>query len=127
MEFKVYPRSIVARPKVKPGPVDKELSRYDEYMDHVRGLAPKTRSMALRIVGRFLTSQFGDGPVKISAIKPDHVRRFFAEQAVKHPARRSHGTVCQTRSYSSFKRYNYAKDAPAPDERYRRAGAFFST
>lgn len=81
MEFKLHPRSIVARQKVNPRLVDKELRRYDEYMDHVRGLAPKTRSMALRIVGRLLTSRFGDGPVKISAIKPDHVRRFFAEQA----------------------------------------------
>jgi hypothetical protein len=81
MEFKAYPRSIVDRPKAKPRPVDKELSRYDEYMDHVRGLAPKTRSIALRIVDRLLTSQFGDGAVKIAAINPDNVRGFFAEQA----------------------------------------------
>ncbi len=33
MEFKAYPRSIVDRPKVKPRPVEKELSRYDKYMD----------------------------------------------------------------------------------------------
>ncbi len=93
MEFKAYPRSIVDRPKVKSRPVDKELSRYDEYMDHVRGLAPKTRSMALRIVGRLLTSQFGDGPVKIAAIKPDHVRRFFAEQAKLYSKPANAGTV----------------------------------
>ena len=40
MEFKAYPRSIVARPKVNPRLVETELSRYDEYMDHVRGLPP---------------------------------------------------------------------------------------
>jgi integrase/recombinase XerC len=93
MEFKLHPRSIVAQPKAKPSPAGRELSRYDEYMDHVRGLAPKTRSMALRIVGRLLTSQFGDGPVKISAIKPDHVRRFFAEQAKLYSKPANAGTV----------------------------------
>ena len=93
MEFKAYPRSIVDRPKVAPGLVGKELSRYDEYMDHVRGLAPKTRSMALRVVGRLLTSQFGDGPVKIAAIKPEHVRDFFAEQAKLYSKPANAGTV----------------------------------
>lgn len=93
MEFKSHPRSIIARPKAKLSPADKELNRYDEYMDHVRGLAPQTRSMALRIVGRLLTSQFGDGPVKISAIKPDHVRCFFAEQAKLYSKPVNAGTV----------------------------------
>ena len=31
-------------PAVSTTPVDEELRRYDEHMDHVRGLAPKTRS-----------------------------------------------------------------------------------
>ena len=46
MELKSHPRTIVARPKAKakPRPADRELSRYDEYMDHVRGLASKTRA-----------------------------------------------------------------------------------
>jgi integrase/recombinase XerC len=61
--------------------VDEELRCYDEHMEHARGLAPKTRSMALRIVGRLLTSRFGSGAIDIAAIKPEHVRRFFAEQA----------------------------------------------
>jgi hypothetical protein len=34
------------------------LRRYDS-MEQVRGLAPKTRSQALRIVGRLLASRFG--------------------------------------------------------------------
>src|ERR1035437_8301081 len=93
MKFKPHPRSIVSRPKVNPRLVEKELSRYDEYMDHVRGLALKTRSMVLRIVGRLLTSRFGDGPVKISAINPDHVRQFFAEQAKLYSKPANAGTV----------------------------------
>ncbi len=55
MEIKLHPGTIPARPNMKPRPLDKELSRYDEYMYQVRGLAPKTRSMALRVVGRLLT------------------------------------------------------------------------
>ncbi|MDO8774182.1 MAG: site-specific integrase [Burkholderiaceae bacterium] len=64
--------------------VDEELRCYDEYMDHARGLAPKTRSMALRIIGRLLTARFGSGAIDISAIKPEQVRRFFAQEAVRY-------------------------------------------
>ncbi len=104
MEFKAYPRSIVDRPKGKLRPVDKELSRYDEYMNHVRGLAPKTRSMALRIVGWLLSSQFGDGLVKIAEIKPDHVRSFFAEQAKLYSKPANAGTVVAAlRSYFRYR------------------------
>jgi integrase/recombinase XerC len=46
-------------------------------MDRARGLAPKTRSMALRIVRRLLVERFADRPIVISAIKPEHVRSFF--------------------------------------------------
>ena len=71
----------IGQPTARVTPVDEELIRYDEYMDHVRGLAPKTRSSALRIAGRLLVSRFGDGDINIAAIKPDQVRRFFAQQA----------------------------------------------
>lgn len=74
-------QGVTAPPTVRTTPLDEELLRYEEYMDHVRGLAPKTRDIALRIVGRLLASRFGDGPIDIVAVKPDHVRRFFAQQA----------------------------------------------
>ena len=71
-------RGAVAPPTARTTPVDEELLRYDAYMDHVRGLAPKTREMALRIVGRLLASRFGDDAIDIAAIEPDQVRDFFA-------------------------------------------------
>ena len=74
-------RGVVAAPKVKTTPADVELLRFDKYMDHVRGLAPKTRRAALRIVGRLLAAQFGDGPVDVTAINPEGVRAFFAQQS----------------------------------------------
>jgi integrase len=91
-------------PAVSTTPVDEELLRYDEYMDHVRGLAPKTRDIALRIVGRLLVSSFGDGAVNIAAIKPDHVRRFFAQQAKLYSKPANAGTVVATlRGYFRYR------------------------
>jgi site-specific recombinase XerD len=72
---------VVARPVVSNTPTDDELHRYSEYMERVRGLAPKTQASALRIVRRFLISRFGDYAIDVIAIKPEHVRRFFAQEA----------------------------------------------
>ena len=86
-------RGAISAPAVCATPVDDELRRYDEHMDHVRGLAPKTRSAALRIAGRLLSQRFGDGAVDISAIKPEHVRCFFAQQAKLYRKPASAATV----------------------------------
>lgn len=88
-------QGVIGQPKTGTGTTaaDAELIRYDEYMDHVRGLAPKTRSSALRIVGRLLVSRFGDGPIDIATIKPVHVRRFFAQQAKRYSKPVNAGTV----------------------------------
>jgi integrase/recombinase XerC len=97
-------RGVIALPAVKATPVDEELLRYDEYMDHVRGLAPKTRSIALRIVRRLLVSRFGNGPVAINTIKPDHVRRFFAQQAKLYSKPANAGSVVATlRGYFRYR------------------------
>ena len=86
-------QGVIAPPAVSTTPVEDELRCYDEHMDHVRGLAPKTRNMALRIVRRLLSSRFGDGHLDILAIKPEHVRRFFAQQAKFYGKPANAGTV----------------------------------
>jgi hypothetical protein len=48
----VAPRAVIATP------VDEELRRFDDYMERVRGLAPKTRSAMLRIVRELLWQRF---------------------------------------------------------------------
>jgi len=97
-------QGVVSPPTARTMPVDEELRRYDEYMDHVRGLAPKTRSIALRIVGRLLAIRFGDGVINIVAIKPDHVRRFFAQQAKLYSKPANAGTVVATlRGYFRYR------------------------
>ena len=62
-------------------PVDEELRRFDDYMNHVIGLAPQTRSQHLCFVARLLFNQFTDHPVVISAITPDDVRKFVVSQS----------------------------------------------
>jgi integrase/recombinase XerC len=95
---------VISPPPVPAMPVDEELRRYDEYMDHVRGLAPKTRSLSLRIVGRLLISRFGDNAIDVAAITPDHVRRFFAEQAKLYSKPATAGTVVATlRGYFRYR------------------------
>ena len=97
-------QGVVAPPAVSTIPVDDELRRYDEYMDHVRGLAPKTRGVGLRIVRRLLTARFADGRIDIPAIKPEHVRRFFAQQAKLYSKPANAGTVVATlRGYFRYR------------------------
>ena len=73
--------SVIAEPSIGMMPVDEELRHFDEYMNHVRGLAPRTRSQHIRVVQRLLLDQFADNAVVISAIKPDDVRKFVAKQS----------------------------------------------
>jgi integrase/recombinase XerC len=87
-------RGAIALPRLSTTPVvDEELHRYADHMEHVRGLAPKTQDMALRIVRRLLIARFGGGAIDISAIKPEHVRRFFAQQAQLYSKPASAGSV----------------------------------
>ena len=62
-------------------PVDDELRRFDDHMNHVRGLALNTRKYYLVVIRRLLFEQFADQPVVIGAIKPDHIRKFAASQS----------------------------------------------
>ncbi len=96
--------SVIAERVPETTPVEEELHRFDEYMDHVRGLAPKTRSLHLRTVRRLLLEQFGDSPVVISAIMPEDVRRFVASQSERYRTPGSAGAlVSALRGYFRFR------------------------
>jgi len=73
--------AVIADPPMGTTPVDDELRCFDDHMNHVRGLAPKTRSQYLCIIHRLLFEQFVAHPIVISAIKPDEVRKFVAHQS----------------------------------------------
>jgi len=97
-------QGAIAQPPVSTTPVDEELRRYDDHMNHVRGLAPKSRTMVLRIVGRLLTERFDGNAVDIAAITPEHVRRFFAEQAALHSKPAGAGSVVSSlRGYFRYR------------------------
>lgn len=91
--FVLRARGVVTLLAKSATPVDEELRLFDAYMDRVRGLAPKTRSQVLRIVGRLLRQRLGDGAVDIASIKPAHVRSFYAQQAKLHAKPGGAGSV----------------------------------
>jgi integrase/recombinase XerC len=73
--------AVIADPTIGLTPMDEELQRFDDHMNHVRGLAPSTRKTNLCFIRRLLLGQFGDQTVVISAILPDHIRQFVASQS----------------------------------------------
>ncbi len=54
----------------------RELARFDAHMRDAGGLALNTRRQRCRIVARFLTGLFKDGPILIPAIAPTAIRQF---------------------------------------------------
>ncbi len=83
---------------IRPKPQDEtavgeELRRYDQYMTQVRGLAPKTREGALRLVGALLRKHFGDGDIQFDVLTAEHVRHFFGLQAKNYSTPSSLGAV----------------------------------
>jgi integrase len=97
-------KSVIAERPTGATPVDEELRRFDDHMRNVRGLAPKTRSMAVYTVRFLLLDQFGERPVVISAIKPDDLRRFIASQSKRYGTSASSGTLASAlRGYLRFR------------------------
>ena len=84
--------AIVHRP-LDMTEVAQELRRYDQYMEQVRGLAPKTREGALRLVDALLRKHFGDDAIQFNVITAERVRRFFADQAKNYKTPAGLGVV----------------------------------
>ena len=73
-------RGVIAEPPSLTGAIADELHRYDTHLRDARGLAVGTRRGRLRIIERMLLTKFAGGPVVISELQPEDVRRFIAEQ-----------------------------------------------
>lgn len=85
-------------------PVEEELRRFDERMDRVQGLAPKTRTLYLRTVRRLLVEQFGDRAVDFDAVTPERVRRFVASESDLYSTPSSAATLISAlRGYFRFR------------------------
>ena len=89
---------------VRVTPVGQEIRRFDEYLEHVRGLAPKSRQQMGRIVRELLSERFHDRPVVVSAITSEHLRRFFARVCERYRAPTSAGAVVSAlRAYLRYR------------------------
>ena len=73
---------VIAEPEpdVSQDDIEEELLGFDEHMRCLRGLAAKTRRDRIRIVRYLLRERFADQPFEFSALQPDEVRKFIAEQ-----------------------------------------------
>ena len=95
---------VISEPPVGTTPVDEELRCFDDHMNHVRGLASKTRSQCLYIIRRLLLEQFSDHSVVFSTITPEDVRRFVAGQIKLYSSPTSAGSlVSALRGYFRFR------------------------
>ena len=102
--FVLRANAVIPEPALGTTPVDVELRRFDDHMDHVRGLAPKTRDQYLRIIRDLLIQQFADQPVVIPTVKPDDVRQFLASQSTLYKTPGSLGLpVSALRGYFRFR------------------------
>lgn len=75
--------AIIADPSIGQTPVDQELRRFDDHLNHVQGLAAKTRKQYRSIVRCLLLAQFADRDVMIATIKPEQIRQFVASQSAR--------------------------------------------
>jgi integrase/recombinase XerC len=95
---------IIADPSIPQTPVDEELRRFDDHMNHVRGLAARTRKQYLAVVRSLLLVQFADRDVVIAAIKPNQIRQFIASQSTRCRKAVSIGaTVSALRGYFRYR------------------------
>ena len=95
---------FIEPPTVSNQPVDIELRRYDSYMRDVQGLATKTRSIMLRIVGRLLHRHFCDGEIDLTGLTTKQVRQFYAQQATLY-SKPTNAAGCIIPSLRSYFRY----------------------
>lgn len=95
---------MTAAKAVSKTPVEEELRRFDEHMEHVRGLAPGTRRLTLGIVRELLRERFRDRPIVFSSITPDQVRRFFSRVSERYRTPASTGAlVAALKGYFRFR------------------------
>ena len=96
---------FIEPPVISNQPVDIELRCYDDYMRDVQGLATKTRSMMIRIVGRLLRSDFFDAEFDLAEITAEQVRQFYIQQATLYskPANAAGCIIPSLRSYFRYR------------------------
>lgn len=77
--------SIISKRPQGVTPVDIELRRFDEHMNHASGLSPTTRRLYLPIIRGFLIHLFPAQNIDFSSIIPDNIRQFLVDQNQNRP------------------------------------------
>lgn len=95
----------IAMPAMASGPIEDEIRDFDIYTQQVRGLGSETRRNCARMVRRFLQRRFGKRPLVISALQPNDIRRFLAEELDKRGTYSNAATLASSlRAYFRYRR-----------------------
>jgi len=110
-----------------PSLVQKELGRFDSYLEQVCGLAPKTRLLRLHYLSKFLPSVFKDDPIDLAVLKPRDIEQFVIHRG-EGCTRGSIQVICAClRAYLRFRAFEgdrtEALIAAVPRVRYWRLAA----
>jgi len=100
--------SIAARRVGVSPAIHDELERFTEHLDHVCGLAAKTRAGRRWWVGQFLADRFGQRPIAVHRLTPQDILDFLG----RHGGRYTPGTAgvqaSALRTYLRFRAARYA-------------------
>jgi site-specific recombinase XerD len=110
LEFLRHERVIAAEPIVaRPlTPADRLACAYEQYLRDVRALADATRTSYVPFIHGFLTSQFGEGPVKLARLTARDVVRFVQRHAPRLHLKRAKLLTVALRSFFQYARYRGA-------------------
>ncbi len=100
--------------------IEEELLGFDRHMGRVRGLSPTTRRNRIRIVRGLLRRRFLGRPVELSALPPDEIRQFIAEQLDRR------GSVSHARAVATALRTYFRYRAGCGDHTEGLAGVIAS-
>ena len=96
----------IAMPALARGPIEDEIRDFDAYMQQVRGLGSETRRNCVRMVRRFLRCRFGKRAVVISALQPNDIRQFIAEELDKRGTYSNAAALASSlRAYFRYRRF----------------------
>jgi integrase/recombinase XerC len=94
----------IAMPAVESGPIEDEISEFDAYMQNVRGLSSGSRRHCIRLVRRFLQRRFGKRAVVMSALQPNDIRQFLADELDKRSTYSNAATLASSlRAYFRYR------------------------
>ena len=106
-------------PLVDRSPLGRLKTRYEEYLRKERGLSPATGYRHWFVLRRFLDERFGDGPIRLRALRPDDVTHCL----LRHAPRRGvqlHVSVLRSFLRFLFQEGDTDRDLSAAVPRVRR-------